>query len=796
MKRYTELILTLCLSVTAFIPSWGEKAEMWYRQPADEWMKALPIGNGRLGAMIYGGVQNETIALNESTMWSGEYNPIQDRPFGRERMRQLQQMSLEGKLDQVDDIAANQLTGRTSSFGTHLPIGDLKLAFTLPAGEVTEYRRALDLENAVATTTFRIDDVVYTREYIASNPDDVVAMNFSASRKGCISLTMSLDLLRDAEIRTEGRQLLFEGQALFPKQGRGGVCFMGRIAVDADGGELSATDRTLTVTGANAVKIITDVRTNFKNDRYKDLCFNTMERALALDFTTLKHRHIADYAPLFARVALTLGDADNSSTPTDERRMAIKNGQKDPGLQALFLQYGRYLTIASSRKNSPLPIALQGFFNDNLACNMGWTNDYHLDINTQQNYWLTNVGNLAECNEPLFRYIADLAYYGHETAQKVYGCRGWTAHTTANVWGFSALSGGMWWGLFPTAGSWIASHLWTQYAYTQDNNYLEHTAYPLLKGNAQFLLDYMIEDPQTGYLLTGPSISPENSFGWNGRHISTSMMPTCDRVLVHEIFDYCIQASDILGIDKSFADSLRVAIDKLPPLMISPQYGGIQEWYKDYDDVNANHRHTSHLLALFPFAQISMAKTPELANAARTSLERRLSAQGWEDVEWSRGNTICYYARLKDAPKAEESVNILLTDLSRENLFTISPKGIAGAPYDIFAFDGNTSGAAGIAEMLVQSHEGFVELLPCLPREWNCGSFKGLCVRGGAQVAASWEKGKVTSASLTATADGTFTLKMPRGKFKTYINGREQKSLVKEGFVTVDLAKGNTLEIR
>lgn len=794
MKR--KLILAFCMSMAAFIPSWARKAEMWYRQPADEWMKALPIGNGRIGAMVYGGIQDETIALNESTMWSGEYNPIQDRPFGRERMRQLQQLSLEGELDQVDNIAANQLTGRTSSFGTHLPIGDLKLAFALPTGERSNYRRSLDLENAISTTSFKIEDVVYTREYIASNPDDVIAMNFKASRKGCISLTMYLNLLREAEIRTEDNQLIFEGKVNFPKQGSGGVCFIGRIAIDADGGKQTTTDSTITITGADAVKIVADVRTNYKNTYYKELCNNTIKNASALNFETLKHKHITDYAPLFARVELALGNDDNSDIPTDKRRVAIKNGKKDPGLQALFMQYGRYLTIASSRKNSPLPIALQGFFNDNLACNMGWTNDYHLDINTQQNYWLTNVGNLSECNEPLFRYIADLAYYGHETAKKVYGCRGWTAHTTANAWGFSALSGGIWWGLFPTAGSWLASHLWTQYEYTGDSNYLKQTAYPLLKGNAQFLLDYMIEDPETGYLLTGPSISPENSFGWNGRNISTSMMPTCDRVLVHEIFDYCIQASDILGIDKAFADSLRVAIKKLPPLMISKKYGCLQEWYKDYDDVNANHRHTSHMLALFPYSQITMEKTPELAKAAHRSLERRLSAKGWEDVEWSRGNTICYYARLKEAQKAEESINILLTDLSRENFFTVSPKGIAGAPYDIFAFDGNTSGAAGIVEMLVQSHEGYIELLPCLPSEWNSGRFKGLCVRGGAQVAASWDKGKVKTASLTASVNGTFSLKMPKGRFKIYINGNEHKSLVKDGFVTVNLAKGETLEIK
>lgn len=795
MKIYTKLVIGCCVAWATCTGALADDTMMWYRQPADEWMKALPIGNGRLGAMIYGGVEEETIALNESSMWSGGYNPTQDRPFGKERMRKLQQMSLDGRHDEVNRIANDSLTGRTGSFGSHLPIGDMKLKFSYPQGETSSYRRQLDLTNAVSSVTYKIGDTEYSREYIASNPDDVLAMNFTASRKGAISFEMTLDLLRKAEIRTENGQLIFEGRAsLHNNEAERGVCFIGRIAIDADNGLITATDSSIIVSNADAVKIIADVRTDYKNEYYKPLCIKTVNNALSTDFEDLKREHIADYSPLFSRVSLTLGK-DNSNTPTDVRRQAVEDGGTDAGLHELFFQFGRYLTIASSRENSPLPIALQGFFNDNLACNMGWTNDYHLDINTQQNYWLANVGNLAECNIPLFNYINDLAYYGEETAQKVYGCRGWTAHTTANVWGFSALSGAIWWGLHPTAGSWLATHLWTQYEYTHDRRFLAEVAYPLLKGNAQFLLDYMVEDPKTGYMVTGPSISPENSFGWNGQNLCAAMMPTCDRVFAYEIMNACISSSELLNIDKPFADSLRAVVAKLPPIRISKKYGGVMEWYEDFDETQPNHRHTTHLLSLYPYAQITLDKTPELADAANVTIERRLNAEGWEDVEWSRANMICYYARLKQTDKATNSVNTLLGKLSRENLFTISPEGIAGAPYDIFAIDGNMAGAAGIAEMLVQCHEGYVEFLPCMPREWNEGSFKGLCVKGGAEVSASWKKGKITSASLTATADGTFTIKLPKGIKSVRVKGIGKKADAKDGFLTIELKKGDKIEL-
>lgn len=603
-------------------------------------------------------------------------------------------------------------------------------------------------------------------------------------------------MLRESEISTDGNQLIFEGTVNFPKQGPGGVSFQGRIAISAPNGTLQAEDSSISVNDADMLTIVIDVRTNYKNDAYKSLCKETVVKAEKKTYEKLKKTHLNDYTPLFDRVSLQLGTGEYTGLPTDKRWEQVKKGGYDPGLDVLLFQYGRYLLLASSRENSPLPAALQGFFNDNLACNMGWTNDYHLDINTQQNYWIANVGNLAECHLPLFKYIEDLSVHGAKTAQKIYGCKGWTAHTTANIWGYTAPSGSILWGLFPTASSWIASHLWTQYEYTRDKDYLAKTAYPLLKGNAEFLLDYMVEDPNTGYMVTGPSISPENSFLYEGNNLCASMMPTCDRVLAYEIFNACIQSAQILNIDKEFSDSLQQAIKKFPPIRLRAN-GGIREWLEDYDEAHPNHRHTSHLLAFYPYEQITLDKTPELAAGARKTIEARLAAEGWEDTEWSRANMICFYARLKDTKQAYQSVLTLESIFTRENLLSISPAGIAGAPYDIFILDGNTAGAAGIAEMLVQGHEGYIEFLPCLPEQWNVGTYKGLCVKGGAEVSAAWNQSLINEATLKATADNTFTVKVPQGKNYTItLNNKRINPVINNGLITVSMKAKDILKFK
>lgn len=799
MKHFKTYLAAMALALSGCQSATDscETTELWYAQPAKVWMESLPIGNGRLGAMTYGGIEEEKLALNESTMWSGQYNENQNKPFGREKMNQLRKLFFEGKLSEGNRIAGDNLHGNQTSFGTHLPIGDLKMQFIYPEGKVTDYRRSLSLDEAVSSVSFNSGGVNYKREYFATNPDNVLVLRLTADKQKSITMNMGLDLMRQADLSVENNQLVFTGKVDFPLHGPGGVCFEGRIAVLADNGEVKMEQSGVSIKEADTVTLIVDVRTDYKSPDYKTLCADGVEKAAVKSYDELKQAHIKDYNTLYNRVSIHFGQDANRAMPTDVRWKQVKEGKTDTGLDALFFQYGRYLTIASSRENSPLPIALQGFFNDNKACNMGWTNDYHLDINTEQNYWAANVGNLAECNAPLFTYIKDLAHHGAKTAEVVYGCKGWTAHTTANVWGYTPASSTIIWGLFPMAGSWIASHLWTQYEFTQDKQYLAETAYPLLKGNAQFILDFLAKDPKSGYLMTGPSISPENWFRTaGGEEMVASMMPTCDRELAYEILSNCVRASEILDTDREFADSLRTAIAQLPPIQLRAN-GAIREWFEDFEEAHPNHRHTSHLLALYPFSQITLEKTPELAEAARKTIENRLSAENWEDTEWSRANMICMYARLKDAQEAYKSVQLLQGKLSRENLMTVSPGGIAGAEGDIYSFDGNPAGTAGMAEMLIQNHEGYVEFLPCLPVEWKDGSFKGLCLKGGAEATAEWTNAVINKASLKATADQVLKVKIPQGKkYRVLLNGKEAiANPDAKGLITVDMKRGDLLEL-
>lgn len=802
MKKIKGLALTLLLlifmNVQVTASPNNNRHKLWYKQPAKVWMESSPLGNGRIGAMVYGGVETETVALNEVTMWSGERDKFQERLCGKDILNDIRQLFFAGDYSKGNRIASEYLSGTPHSFGSHVPLGDMKINFKYPQGNISDYKRELNLENAINTVTFNVGNIKYTREYFCSNPDEALIIKLSASKAKALNLNLSFDLLRESEMRTTNNGLEFSGQVSFPKQGPGGVNFLGKVGVTIKDGKVTTKNGKIEITDATSIVIAFDVRTDYSNPKYKEDCVKTVDNVLAQNYDKVKQNHIGDYSNLYKRVDLFLGNSETDNLPTDIRWKKVKGGANDVGLDALFFNYARYLLIAASRENSPLPANLQGIWNDNLACNMGWTNDYHLDINTQQNYWLSNIGNLAECNKPLFNYIKDLSIEGQRTAKNVYGARGWTAHTVANVWGYTSPGAGPNWGLFPMASAWIASHLWTHYNYTLDKDFLKDKAYPILKSNAEFLLDYMVVNPNNGYLMTGPSTSPENSFIYKGEELSLSMMPTADRVLAFEALTSCIEISEILGVDKEFRDSLKNALAKLPPIKIGKN-GGVQEWFEDFDEAQPNHRHTSHLLALYPFSQISPVKTPVLAEAARKTMELRLAAEGWEDVEWSRANMISNYARLLDAEKAYESVVLLERNFSRENLLTISPEGIAGAPYDIFIFDGNEAGGAGIAEMLLQSHEGYIQFLPALPKEWHTGSFKGLHTQGGAEVDLKWANGEVTEAKLKAISANTFRLKVPqRTKKAQFSKNGKAFNLTPDvdGFVEVKLSANDFIELK
>ena len=445
--KYKIIIFLYLLFCASYISA--NNVALWFDSPANRWMQSLPVGNGRLGAMIFGGVATEKLALNESSMWAGQYAPEQEKSFGKTELQNLRELFFQGNLAEGNQRCHKYLTSDNHSFGTHLPIGDLNIQFHYPVNDsYSNYKRTLNLQEGLHSISYAIGDVVYTRECFASNPDNVLVRHVAASKKNAISVEISLDLLRQpSDIEVFENQLIFNGQAL-SEHSESGVRFEGRVAVSAIGGILQKRGNKMVVRNADELILRIDIRTDYKNHNYKNLCKKTVKAAEKKSYEKIKAQHIIDFSALFNRVSLSLGDNhDVHQLPTSERlKQYRENPANDPDFVSLFFQYARYLLISSSRENSPLPIALQGFFNDNIACNMAWTNDYHLDINTQQNYWLSNVGNLAECNIPLFKYIQDLSVYGQRTAQNVYGCKGWTAHTVANVWGYTSPSNGIGYG--------------------------------------------------------------------------------------------------------------------------------------------------------------------------------------------------------------------------------------------------------------------------------------------------------------------------------------------------------------
>lgn len=737
---------------------------LWYRRPAGRWLEALPIGNGRIGVMVFGGIATERLALNESTFWSGAPSDSHENPDSAKAFQDIRALFKAGRYQDAQPLIGKML-GRQLNYGTSLPAGDLFLDQAGVSGPPGSYQRELDLDEGTARVRFEANGITYRREILASHPDGVLAIRLTADHPGSIHVTTRYSGWKypwsSALKPGSSDTVVIRAQALESKHSDGhcGTRLAGLLRVIPEGGSITTfTNGALQVVGADAVTVLLAMNTDFQGRDASALSDAQLGALESTSWAAIRSRHVDDHRRLFRRVTLDVGgSAVTQAQPTDVRLAALKKGAEDPQLAALFFQFARYLTLAGSRADSPLPLHLQGIWNDSLAASMGWTCDYHLDINTEQNYWMSEVGNLSECGRPLFRFVESLQSPGHRTAQKAYGIqKGWVCHVFSNPWGFTAPGWWTGWGLHVVGGVWISSHLWEHYQYTQDRDFLAKTAYPVLKGSAEFFLEYLYQDPTLGCLATGPSVSPE---------LGGELGPGCvhDYAMIQALFSQCIEASETLGIDNAFRASLIAARSKLPPYKIG-RNGQLQEWAHRDDGGETNHRHTSHLVGLFPLSQITPRDTPDLARAADKSLEIRMGRPGWEDVEWSAGNAVCYQARLGKPEAAHKALINLLTGDTDVDLLTFSRGGIAGAEQNIFALDGNTSGAAGIAEMLLQSQNGIIELLPALPKAWPNGAFHGLRARGGFEVDAQWKQGKLIRYTIRSERSKSVTLRY---------NGRE-----------------------
>jgi len=720
---------------------------LWYQSPAAKWVEALPVGNGRLGAMVFGGVAEERIQLNEETVWAGPPVPEPDEGI-RRAMAEARKAWFAGDFAAAHQVLGAALPPRITP-RSHQTLGDLHLQLEL-SGEPQHYERQLDLDSGVATTQFTIDGVTYTREVFASAVDQVIVVRQTADRPGALSMVIRLDRPADFETRASGTHTLaMSGQAQHKGQHLG-VKWRAQLTARPEGGSIRVEEDHLRIEGADAVTIYVVAATDFNMKEpskplARDLaeaCDRQLAQAAAKPPAQLRADHLADHRRLFRRCDLDLGDWEAAKQPTDARLKAFAQGKPDPALAVLYFQFGRYLLMGSSRSGC-LPANLQGLWNEHI--NAPWHADYHININIQMNYWPAEVTNLSECHGPLFDFVEGLVPNGRRTARLAYGCEGFVAHHTTDVWRWNTPFGKLQWGMWPHGGAWCAQHFMEHYRFTGDEEFLRRRAYPLLKEASQFYLGYLVPHPRTGKLVAGLDNSPENTyFGPDGKRYAVSMGPSMSQQIVWETFSNTLEAAEVLGIDDEFVARVREARENLYLPRIGPD-GRLMEWAEPFGEPDPHHRHISHLFALHPGRQYTHEQNPEMLEACRKVLERRGFGG---DVGWSNAWKTCFYARLYDAEQAHWYLSRLIGRNAFPNLFN------GCWPGRVFQIDGNFGGTAGIVEMLVQSHTGKIVLLPALPEAWPDGRLRGFCARGGFEVDIEWHDHRLTRAVVRSKCGG------------------------------------------
>ncbi len=764
--------------------------KIWYDEPASSalrdnqdpwkddphWLKALPLGNGALGAMVFGDVYRERLQLNEASLWSGSPDD-NDNPAAYEALDSIRSLLFMGKYREA--TALNDRTqickgkgsgygqGAKVPYGSYQTLGNLWLEFE-NQGQYQDYHRELDLREAVVRVSYTQNGIHFSREIFISQPDQVMVVRLSADKPGSISFESSLSRPENYDTRSEGNALVMSGNLPDGKGGTG-TYFTSHLSAINQNGNCSYTDSTLIVQNADEVVLLLSAGTDYKL-QYPDyktigtdsLCQYRIKDATNLSFAELRERHITEYDHYFSRVNFELEETVSTEIPTDER---IKNfrssGKEDTHLAELLFQYGRYLLIASSRPGT-LPANLQGIWSNKIQS--PWNADYHTNINLQMNYWPSGITNLSEMELPFFDLLQSLVEPGRKTAATHYRANGWIVHPITNVWGYTAPGEAASWGMHLGAGAWLCTHIAEHYAFSRDKNVLLKM-YPVMKASVEFYLDWLTEDPETGLLLSGPAGSPENTFIAPDRSRNQiSMGPTHDQEVIYQLFFDFIEISGELNISDEMTIRTKEAMGKMAQPKIGKD-GRIMEWYHDFDEAEPGHRHMSHLFALYPGHQISLDKTPELAAAAKKSIEFRLS-HGGGHTGWSAGWLISLYARLGEGEKALDMVHQILKKSTAPNLFGLHPP---------FQIDGNFGATAGIAEMLVQSDDGRIILLPALPDSWKDGKVKGLKARGDFEVEIEWKEGKLTNARVSSKTGGEITVVYNK-KQKT-LNFREGQSI-------------------